>query len=57
MPDEAASSQEDAPACPHCGSVDTERMSRFGTVLGTAQFYCRGCSTTFEQMKWGSEER
>lgn len=39
-------------ACPHCESRDTELMSPFGSVLANAQYYCNGCSTTFEYMKW-----
>lgn len=42
----------DHPACPHCESRDTELMSPFGSVLANAQYYCNGCSTTFEYMKW-----
>lgn len=38
--------------CPHCGSEDTELMSPFGSVLANAQYYCQGCRTTFEYVKW-----
>ncbi len=41
----------EAPACPHCGSRDTELLSPFGTVLANAQYYCNGCKTAFELMK------
>lgn len=27
-------------------------MSEFGSVLANAQYYCNGCRTTFEFMKW-----
>lgn len=40
------------PPCPHCESEDTELMSIFGSVLANAQYYCNGCRTTFEYMKW-----
>lgn len=56
MSPEPPSAGDSAPDCPHCGSSDTEPMARFGTVLGTAQCYCNGCSTAFERMKWGSED-
>jgi DNA-directed RNA polymerase subunit RPC12/RpoP len=44
------------PACPHCGSHDTEMMSPFGTVLANAQYRCHACSSPFEFMKWLSDE-
>jgi len=53
VPDEG--SLPENPPCPHCDSEDTDRMSRFGSVLANAQFYCNGCSTAFELMKWGQE--
>ena len=40
------------PPCPHCGSRDTELMNLFGSVLANLQYYCKGCRTPFEQMKW-----
>jgi ring-1,2-phenylacetyl-CoA epoxidase subunit PaaD len=43
------------PACPHCGSEDTELMSAFGTVLANAQYRCRACASPFEFMKWLEE--
>ena len=43
-----------APACPFCGSEETELMSLFGTSALTSQYYCRGCRTVFESVKWGT---
>lgn len=41
-----------APACPHCGSTDVELESLFGSTLMTSQYYCKGCRTVFEWVKW-----
>lgn len=38
--------------CPHCGSADVEVESPFGGSLMSRQFYCRGCRTVFEWIKW-----
>jgi hypothetical protein len=43
-----------APACPFCGSGETELMSLFGSSPLTSQYYCRTCRTVFEQVKWGT---
>lgn len=39
------------PACPFCGSLDTELYSLFGQQLLTVQFYCNACHTPFECVK------
>ncbi|MFN2382647.1 MAG: hypothetical protein ABR559_00120 [Gemmatimonadota bacterium] len=39
-------------ACPHCGSLDVAVEALFGSSLMTRQFYCRGCRTVFEWVKW-----
>lgn len=39
------------PACPYCGSTDTELFSLFGQQLLTVQFYCNACHTPFEHIK------
>ncbi len=41
-------------ACPFCGSRDTELFSLFGSSALTSQYYCRGCRTVFERVKWGA---
>ena len=43
-----------APQCPFCGSDETELMSLFGSSALTSQYYCRGCRSAFEQVKWGT---
>lgn len=43
-------------ACPHCGTTDVAVESQFGSSLMTRQFYCRGCRTVFEWVKWEPEE-
>ncbi|HJR52679.1 MAG TPA: hypothetical protein VJ982_03080 [Gemmatimonadota bacterium] len=49
-PDDAAP----AIRCPHCGSADLELAAAFGGSLMSRQFYCRGCRTVFEWIKWES---
>ncbi|HKX19464.1 MAG TPA: hypothetical protein VJT33_15760, partial [bacterium] len=43
-----------APACPFCESEETELMSLFGSSPLTSQYYCRGCRSAFESIKWGT---
>lgn len=42
----------DAVECPHCGGVETEQMTAFGSALSVSQYWCRPCRTVFEFMKW-----
>lgn len=46
--------------CPFCDGSDTEPFSAFGSSLSVSQYYCRGCRTVFEWVKWrgdsGGEE-
>ncbi len=51
---EHASGDDGVITCPFCGSGDTELFSLFGSSLLTSQYYCRGCRTAFERVKWGS---
>ena len=43
-------------ASPFCSSAETEVFSPFGSVASVAQYYCRGCRTVFEYLKWGPGE-
>jgi ring-1,2-phenylacetyl-CoA epoxidase subunit PaaD len=38
-------------ACPLCGSVDTEELSRFGSTACKALRRCRSCREPFEEFK------
>ena len=38
-------------ACPHCGSTDTEEISRFGSTPCKALWRCRSCSEPFDLFK------
>jgi len=38
--------------CPFCGSADTELESTFGTEVSKSQYYCNGCETVFERIKY-----
>jgi hypothetical protein len=44
-------------ACPFCGSTDTQKQSDFGTSVMVRQFYCSGCRTVFEWIKWGDSDK
>jgi ring-1,2-phenylacetyl-CoA epoxidase subunit PaaD len=37
--------------CPRCGSLDTERLSAFGSTACKALWRCRGCQEPFDQIK------
>lgn len=40
------------PPCPFCDSTETELISPFGGQLTVAGYWCRGCRTGFEYIKW-----
>ena len=42
---------EEHPACPHCGSADTERISEFGSTPCKALHRCRTCREPFDAFK------
>lgn len=37
--------------CPHCGSTETEEISRFGSTPCKALWRCRSCAEPFDQFK------
>ena len=37
--------------CPHCGSSDTEEVSRFGSTPCKALWRCRACAEPFDRFK------
>jgi hypothetical protein len=41
------------PPCPFCDSEDTKLLSPFGGQMSVAQYWCKGCRTGFEYIKWG----
>ena len=43
--------------CPFCAGAETELFSPFGSVASVAQYYCRGCRTVFEYLKWEPDSR
>lgn len=47
----APPSPADRPACPHCGSTDTEEVSRFGSTPCKALHRCRACAEPFDAFK------
>lgn len=40
-----------APACPHCGSGETERLSEFGSTACKALYRCLECREPFDYFK------
>jgi ring-1,2-phenylacetyl-CoA epoxidase subunit PaaD len=38
-------------ACPSCGSIDTERVSEFGSTACKASYRCRACREPFQYFK------
>lgn len=38
--------------CPFCDSEDTEQESAFGSEISKTQYYCNGCNTVFERIKY-----
>lgn len=42
-------------ACPFCASAETELFAMFSQFLLACQYYCRGCRTVFDVVRW--EER
>ena len=40
--------KHDRPACPYCGSTDTERDHPKGPSLCRSMYYCNSCDQPFE---------
>jgi transposase-like protein len=38
--------------CPFCHATDTEMIALFGMQMMTSQYYCNGCHSAFEAVKW-----
>jgi ring-1,2-phenylacetyl-CoA epoxidase subunit PaaD len=43
--------RREVPACPFCGSTDTELRSEFGSTACKSIAYCRACAQPFEAFK------
>lgn len=43
----------DSPPCPFCDGTETELLNAFGPHASVASYWCRGCRSPFEFMKWG----
>lgn len=52
LPEETVPTQPESVECPHCGSTETELFSHFGSMLLSAQHYCRNCRTVFDRVRW-----
>ncbi|MFB6173675.1 MAG: hypothetical protein ABEI39_03455 [Halobacteriales archaeon] len=53
--DAAAEGHAESPECPFCGSTDTELESAWGSEVSKSQYYCNGCHTVFERIKFDGE--
>jgi ring-1,2-phenylacetyl-CoA epoxidase subunit PaaD len=42
--------------CPHCGSRDVERFSRFGSEVSSQQYECQACGSPFERIRFDGEQ-
>src|SRR5690606_5029881 len=42
---------EERVTCPHCGSVETERLSEFGSTACKALWRCKSCAEPFDYFK------
>lgn len=42
--------------CPFCDSADVEPESAFGSEISQRQYYCNGCQTVFERIKYDGEQ-
>lgn len=49
--DTAVFQEEEAIECPHCGSFNTELVSRFGSTACKAQYRCKDCKEPFDYFK------
>ncbi|WP_435064398.1 PaaD-like zinc ribbon domain-containing protein [Halobaculum sp. EA56] len=50
-------SDEEGLSCPFCDSTDVVKDSDFGPEISKSQYYCRGCETPFERIKFGESRR
>ncbi len=50
-PPQLISITETAPRCPHCGSAETEVVSRYGSTACKALYKCRACLEPFDVFK------
>jgi hypothetical protein len=41
-----------SPPCTFCGGEDTEILSSFGSHASVSTYWCRGCRSPFELLKW-----
>ena len=45
-------SADAGPQCPFCDSTDVKLESAFGSEVSKSQYYCNGCHTVFERIKF-----
>ncbi|WP_420830178.1 hypothetical protein [Polycladomyces abyssicola] len=44
------------PHCSFCNSTDVTLLSPFGTAQLVRQYYCNGCHSVFEFIRWQNSE-
>lgn len=42
--------------CPFCGSTDVAKESDFGSEISKEKYYCNGCKTVFERIKYDGKQ-
>lgn len=42
--------------CPFCGTTDVEKESDFGSEISKEKYYCNGCRTVFERIKYDGRQ-
>lgn len=54
---DATESTGQALECPFCASTDVIKDSDFGPEISKSQYYCEGCETPFERIKFGEAKQ
>ena len=44
-------------SCPVCDSADVVKDNDFGPEISKSQYYCNGCGTPFDRIKFGESRR
>lgn len=55
-PSESAEPTDPTVECPFCGSADVTKESAFGSEISKEKYYCNGCKTVFERIKYDGRQ-
>ena len=53
---ESTESAEPTVECPFCASTDVVKESAFGSEISKEKYYCNGCKTIFERIKYDGKQ-